>query len=132
MSLWSPGPAPLGPPQHGLHPLDQLLDGERLGDVVVDAEAQTLDLVGGRVAGSQEDDRHARAGALVLAQAPGHLEAVEVGQHHVEQDQVGTARLDRGERGPPDAARSHLETVDTRGAIATSSVMCSSSSTART
>ena len=92
------GAGAAGPAQHRLHPLDQLLDRERLGDVVVDAEAQALDLVGGGVACGQEDDRHPRAGAFVLAQAAGHLEAVEVGQHDVEHDQVGPALLDGGQR----------------------------------
>ena len=41
----------------------------------------------------------AGAGALLLAQPAGHLEAVEVGQHHVEHDEVGAAALDRVQRG---------------------------------
>ena len=117
------------PAQHGLHPLDQLLDAERLGDVVVAAEPQALDLVLGGVAGGEEDDRDPGAGALVLAQAAGHLEAVEVGEHHVEHDQVGPAALDRVERGrarsPPARPRSRCS----RGPWPRSSVMCSSSST---
>ena len=88
---------------------------ERLGDVVVDAQAQALDLVGRGVAGGQEDDRHPRAGALALAQPAGHLEAVEVGEHHVEHDQVGPALLDGGQRLPSGGGPLDLEAVEAEG-----------------
>ena len=39
-----------------------------------------------------------RVPALGLAEATGHLEAVEVGQHDVEHDQVGAGLLDLGQR----------------------------------
>ena len=45
-----------------------------------------------RVAGGEEQHRGA---AAVGAQPPAHLEAVEVGQHHVEHDQVGPDRRRR-------------------------------------
>ena len=53
-----------------------------------------------------------RAGALGLAQATGHLEAVEVGQHHVEDDQVGAAGLGRGQGAPPGGRPFDLEAVE--------------------
>lgn len=50
-------------------------------------------------------------GALRLAQPAGHLEAVEVGQHDVEDDEVGPVLLDGGEGGPPRGGAFHLEAV---------------------
>ncbi len=58
---------------------------------------------------------HPGAGALGLAQAAGHLEAVEVGQHHVEHDQVGAAALDGGERRAAGGGPLDLEAVEAEG-----------------
>ena len=57
---------------------------ERLGDVVVGAEIEALGLVGGRALGGQQDDRDRTA----FAQLAHDLDAVEVGHHDVEQDDV--------------------------------------------
>ena len=57
---------------------------ERLGDVVVGAEVEALGLVGGRALGGQQDHRDRAA----LAQLAHDLDAVEVGHHDVEQDDV--------------------------------------------
>ena len=54
---------------------------------------------------------HAGAGALGLAQPAGDLEAVEVGQHHVEHDEVGPAPLDGVERRPARRRPLDLEAV---------------------
>ena len=45
----------------------------------------------------------------VGAQPPAHLEAVEVGQHHVEDDQVGAAPRHRVERVAAGRRRVHVE-----------------------
>ena len=74
---------------------DELLEAERLHEVVVAAEREAAHLVLGAVAGGEEQHRRA---AAVGAQPPAHLEAVEVGEHHVEHDQVGPHRRDRVER----------------------------------
>jgi len=79
------GSVQCGPSQHGPDPGGQLLQAERLGDVVVATQGQPADLVIGRVPGGQEHHRGPHAG---LPQPPHHLEAVEVGQHHVEHQQV--------------------------------------------
>jgi hypothetical protein len=63
----------------------QLFQAELLGHIVVAAQGEPGDLVVLGVPGSQEDDRQP---ATVPAQPPDHLEAVRVGQHHVEHDQV--------------------------------------------
>ena len=52
------GSARPGAAQDRADPRDQLLEAERLGDVVVAADRQPADLVLGGVAGGQEDDRH--------------------------------------------------------------------------
>ena len=44
------------PAQDRVHPGDDLGEGERLGDVVVAADRQPLDLVGGIVPGGEEED----------------------------------------------------------------------------
>ena len=57
---------------------------ERLGDVVVGADVERLDLVVGLLARRQHDDRDAARGP----QPREHLDAVEVGQPEVEQHHV--------------------------------------------
>ena len=57
---------------------------------------------------SAREDRHAQA---VGAQPPGHLEAVEVGQHHVEDHEVRTIRLDLGESGASGIGGRYLEAL---------------------
>ena len=78
----------------------ELLEAERLHEVVVAAEGEAAHLVVGGVARGEEEDRRLHA---VVAQPAAHLEAVEVGHHHVEDDQVGRLR-------PP----THVERVATR------------------
>ena len=50
----------------------ELLDGERLGDVVVGAGVEAGHLIHHRIPRRQQDDRN----ALLLAEAPQHLYAV--------------------------------------------------------
>ena len=66
------------------HAAPELTDRERLRDVVVRAELEPEDLVQLVVAGGEHDDRH----RALAAQAPAHLESVELRQHHVEDDEV--------------------------------------------
>ena len=77
--------------QHRRHPGHQLLDEERLDDVVVAARLQPAHAVVAAVARGEEDDRLVEA---VLAQPLQHVEAVELGHHHVEHDQVGVPVVD--------------------------------------
>ena len=90
---------------------------------------EAADLVLGRVARGEEDDRHARA---LGAEPLGDVEALHVGQHHVEHDQVGLERADRGERVARRCRRTRPSKPWKRRAIETTSTMFGSSSTTRT
>src|SRR5262245_42718621 len=57
-----------GAAQHRVHPGQQLLDAERLDDVVVGAGPQPTDTVAGGVAGGQEDDGYLRPGSTQVLQ----------------------------------------------------------------
>ena len=74
----------LRPPQQRTHTASELVDRERLRDVVVRAELEPDDLVELVVAGSQHDDRDGAARPQALAD----LEPVEVREHDVEHDEV--------------------------------------------
>src|SRR6266540_1099179 len=74
----------LRPPQKRTHATTELVDRERLRDVVVGAELQPNDLVELVVARGQHDNRHGAAGAQALAD----LETVNARQHDVQNDQV--------------------------------------------
>ena len=77
--------------QHGLHAADELGDAERLGDVVVGAGLEADDLVElGVLRREHQDVRVAER-----AHAAADLDAVDVGQADVEDDQV-ERRLQRG------------------------------------
>ena len=90
-------------PQQRAQPGDDLLEAERLGDVVVAAGGQPGDAVLDGVPGGEEQHRHVR---VVAAQPAQHLEAVEVGQHHVEHDGVGpNSRAERTAASPLAAVR---------------------------
>ena len=84
----------------------ELLDAERLGHVVVAAEREAADLVLGRIACGEEEDREPRA---LAAQAARHLEPVDVRHHDVEHGEVGREALDRVERLAPVAGDAHVE-----------------------
>ena len=90
-----------GAPQHGRRAGHQLLEAERLLEVVVAAEREPAHLVLGGVAGGEEQHRRVVAAG---PQPPADLEPVEVGQHHVEQDEVGRQLADGVERRAPVAA----------------------------
>ena len=69
-----------GPPQRGLEPGDQLRRPERLRHVVVGAGRERPHLLLLLADRGEDDDRH----LAPLAQPLGHLDAVDVGQHQVE------------------------------------------------
>ena len=60
---------------------------DRLGDVVVGPGVETDDLILGRVERRLNDDRD-EGQRLIALDAPGDLEAVDLGEHDVEQDEV--------------------------------------------
>src|SRR5437763_434121 len=100
----------LRPPQDRLHPGHQLPGGERLGEVVVGAELEAEDPVDLRVPGGEEDDGDAaQSGDGVGPQPLAHLEAVDAGQAHIEDDEAGP--LPFGGRQPvlPGAGLEHPE-----------------------
>jgi hypothetical protein len=74
--------------------------------VVVAADGQAGDLVLGGVLGRQEQHRGA---GVARAEPAGDVEAVQVGQHHVQDDQVGAVALGGGERLQPAGGGGHLE-----------------------
>ena len=88
---------------------DELLEAERLGHVVVTAAGQAAQLVLGRVARRQEDDRHLGAAGAELAR---DLEALHVGEHHVEHHQIRAERVDGRERVVPVDGRRDREALE--------------------
>ena len=98
-------------------PRDDLLEAERLGDVVVTAGRETGDAVADRVLRRQEQHGHVVAG---LAQPLQHRHAVEVGHHDVEHHRVrvevarGLQRVETGSGGadlPPLHPQRHRQQV---------------------
>jgi len=91
------------PAQQRPHTGHQLARAERLGQVVVGAHLKPHHQVQLGVSGGEHEDGD---GAVPL-DAPAHLEAVEAGEHDVEDHQVGTDPLhQRHRRGPVDG---HLD-----------------------
>jgi hypothetical protein len=88
------------------HPGQQLLERERLGQVVIGAGIQAADTVRYRVTRRQHQDRGAHA---LAAQLAGDLDPIHLGQHDVEHDQVVRAALRAGQAAQ--AVMSHLDTV---------------------
>jgi hypothetical protein len=74
------------PPQQRPQPGEQLLEGERLDEVVVGTGVEPFDPVGGAGAGGEHEDRHPVAFA---AHDAAHRQAVEHGHADVEDDDVG-------------------------------------------
>ena len=69
----------------------------RLGHIVVGALPERLDHIFALIFGGDHDDRQFRR-ALPLANAAQGLQAVHLGHHHVEQDQVKRLTFDQFER----------------------------------
>ena len=74
------------PAEDGADPRCELAQRERLGHVVVGAELEADDLVDLGVLRGEHDDRHRGLGA----EDPADLDARELGEHEVEQDEVGS------------------------------------------
>ena len=85
------------PLEHRVDPRDQLVEIERLGHVVVAALREPDDFVLGGIPRGHEDDRRRYSRRPEPA---AHFDAVEVGHHHVEQDECRVERRDPVERGP--------------------------------
>ncbi len=86
-------------PQQRAHAREQLVEVERLHDVVVRAGVEPGDPVGDGLTRGQH--QHGRAVAA-RAQPPAHLEPVDIGHQDVEQHQVGR-RLRQCRQGGPAA-----------------------------
>ena len=82
------------PAEDGRDPRHQLLEAEGLDEVVVPAEREAAHLVLGGVSGGEEEHRRPVTGG---AQALAHVEAVEVGEHHVEHDEIRLHRRHGGD-----------------------------------
>ena len=95
--------------QERVEPGDDLLERERLDDVVVGARLQSRHPVADLVARRQDAHREVVSGR---AQAPQHLQPVEVGHRHVEQHHGRLDLLDGGERGPAARGGHHLEALE--------------------
>ena len=98
---------PPDPAEDGVDPGHQLPGAERLGQVVVGADGQADEQVGLRVPGRQHEDGH----RPVLLDPAAHLEAVEAGEHQVEDDEVGPDPLDEGHAGRAVGGHLHLEAL---------------------
>jgi hypothetical protein len=85
-----------GAAQGRLDAAAELAHREGLGDVVVGADLQPADLVGLASLRGQHDDRHLAAGAELAAD----FDAVQLGQHQVEDDQVEAPLLEAPQRLP--------------------------------
>jgi hypothetical protein len=81
--------ARLPAPDERPHPGLQLRQVERLGEIVVGADVESLDAILERIAGGEHHHRDARPAP---AQAPQDLEAVELGQAEIEYDEVVVLR----------------------------------------
>ena len=75
-----------GAPQQRAQPREELLERERLDEVVVGARVETGDPVAHGAARREHQDRHRVA---VGADTACDLEPVDHGQHHVEHDGIG-------------------------------------------
>ena len=82
------------PPEQRPQPREQLLERERLDDVVVGAGVEAVDPVLDGVPGGQHQDRSAVAAGAKLAR---DLQAVALGHQHVQDDGVHRRRRDRAE-----------------------------------
>ena len=88
-------------PQDGSHAGHQLTEAERLGDVVAGSQLEAEHDVDLGVPGRDHDDRHRLEGAHLLAD----LDAGLVGQHDVEEDEVGVHPVEEAQRLVPVARR---------------------------
>ena len=93
--------------QEGLDARGKLAHGEGLGDVVVRAELQAEDLVHLVSPCGEHDDRDV-AGHAVALEAPADLQAVDAGQHDVQQHKGRALHFAALERLFPGQGRDHV------------------------
>jgi len=99
---------PAEAPQHDADAGEQLFKAEGLREVVVGPDGEAGQAVVQALAGGEEDDGGTDALGL---QPAADVEAVEVGHHHVEHDEVGPELRHRGQGRPPAVADLNLETL---------------------
>ncbi|GAA3121809.1 hypothetical protein GCM10020254_81320 [Streptomyces goshikiensis] len=97
------------PPQQRADPRDQLVQGERLDEVVVGARLQAVDALADGVERGQDEDGRTVAHR---AQLPADAEAVEDGHHDVEDDRVRLPGRHLGEAREPVRRAPHLVPLD--------------------
>ena len=98
-----------GAAQQRPQPGEQLLQRERLGEVVVRAGVEALDPVADRVPRGEHEDGEVVAG---LAQRLGGLDPVEPRHHHVHDHDVGGGPADPGQRLGAVAGQRHVVPVE--------------------
>ncbi len=96
-----------GATQHIFHARHHFARAERFDDVIVRAEFQTQHAIHLIAARGQHNDRH----RALRAQTFEHFQAIEFGQHQIEDNQIGRVRIKRGERGVTIICRVHTEAV---------------------
>ena len=84
----------VAPADHGAQSGQQLLEGERLDQVVVRAQVEASDAIGELVTRAENQDRRLRP---ARAQAAQDGQAVDLGEHDVEQDRVVRVGLGKGQ-----------------------------------
>ncbi len=102
------------PPQERVEPRGELGEGERLDEVVVGAGLEPGDAVVDLVARGQDADRDVDA---VGPHPADHADAVEVGHHHVEDDDGRRTRRDLLQRSAPARGRRHGEALEAQRAL---------------
>jgi hypothetical protein len=86
----------IGPGKDALDAEDELGRGERLGKVIVRADAQSGDSIGRGAPRGENDNRDER----LSADRPEDRQAIDLGKHDVEYDERGMVALDRLEGAP--------------------------------
>jgi len=92
-------------PDERTQPGEELVEAERLGQVVIGTGVEPFDAVGNGASRSEEEDGHP---AACRPKAPAHGKAIEIRQHHVEEHRV--VGLLAGE--PQPTLASHLDVDD--------------------
>ena len=108
------GAAPTRPAQKGAQSGEQLLECERLHQVVVRTSVEAGDAVGDGLPGRQHQDGGAVAAG---ADAARRLETVDVRHHHVEHDHIRALVHDGRQCLGAIASRQHLISLEAKGAL---------------
>ena len=109
-----PGLVSVRPAQQRAHAREQLLQRERLDEVVVRAGVEAAHAVGDRVARCQHENRRAVAGG---AHPAADLEPVDVRHQQIEHEHVGRRGCDHVERRAPVRGERHVVSVQPQGAV---------------